>query len=160
MLRVSTFFWHSRTPLNLIVRPPFNLRSYARIESVSSHRVRGVAVKSAIDHCSCHSCRMSHAAAFKTSAAVKHRHFTWVKGAELLTSYPSSPGKTRRFCSRCGTQLVAQISGKDNVILRVATLDDDPGVTPEFQIRASHEAPWLSCGKHIVAHAEWEPESA
>lgn|ERR1022692_2832185 len=113
---------------------------------------------SAIDHCSCHSCRKSHAAAFNTTAAVKHQHFSWVKGAELLTSYPSSPGKTRHFCSRCGTQLVAQIAGKDHVILRVATLDDDPGVTPEFQIWASHEVPWLSYGKHIVAYAEWEPD--
>lgn len=113
---------------------------------------------SPIDHCSCHTCRKAHAAAFNTSADVKREHFTWVKGKELLTSYESSPGKRRDFCSRCGTQLVAQVEGKDHLILRVASLDQDPGVTPQFQIWASQEVPWLSYGKHVVAYAEWEPD--
>lgn len=112
---------------------------------------------SAIAHCACVTCRKAHSAAFNTYAEVKHQHFAWVKGEELLASFESSPGKLRYFCSRCGTQLIAQRQNRDHVILRVASLDEDPGVTPEFKIFASHEVPWLSHGEHIIAYAEWEP---
>jgi hypothetical protein len=88
---------------------------------------------------------------------VKHEHFRWIKGNELLTAFESSPGKARYFCSRCGTQLVAQLQNEDRVILRVASLDDDPGIAPSFQIWASQEAPWLSHGQHVVAYQEWQP---
>ena len=111
---------------------------------------------SPIAHCSCDTCRKSHSAAFNTYAEVKHEHFKWVSGKELLASFESSPGKKRYFCPQCGTQLIAQREREDHVILRVGSLDDDPGVTPQFQIWASHEVPWLSYGKHIVAYGEWE----
>lgn len=112
---------------------------------------------SAIEHCSCHTCRKAHAAAFNTAASVKHGHFRWLRGEALLKSYESSPGKERFFCSNCGTHLVAQRSGKDYLILRVATLNDDPGVEPQFQIWTSHEVPWLRYGSSIPSHSEWEP---
>jgi hypothetical protein len=112
---------------------------------------------SPIDHCSCHTCRKAHAAAFNTAAEVRHEHFTWVKGEGLLTCYESSPGKRRCFCSRCGTQLVARLDGNEHVILRVASLDDDPRVIPICQSWASHEVPWLDYGKHLIAYPEWAP---
>lgn len=112
---------------------------------------------SAIEHCSCQTCRKAHAAAFNSAAAVKHEHFRWLKGENMLKSYESSPGKRRFFCSNCGTHLVAQREGRGYLILRVATLDEDPGVTPQFQIWASHEVPWLRYGPSVVAYPEWEP---
>ena len=42
-------------------------------------------------------------------------------------------------------------------ILRVATLDDDPGVTPAMHIWASHEPSWLTDGKEVPRYPEWEP---
>ncbi|GGP26232.1 GFA family protein [Silvimonas amylolytica] len=112
---------------------------------------------SPIEHCACHTCRKAHAAAFNTAALVKHAHFRWIKGADALTAYESSPGKKRYFCSRCGTHLIAQRNGRDAVILRVATLDDDPGQMPELVIWASHTVPWLSHGPQIPAHEAWQP---
>jgi len=112
---------------------------------------------SEIEHCSCHTCRKAHAAAFNTAASVRHDHFRWTKGEEFLAGYESSPGKKRFFCSRCGTHLVAQRVGKDNFILRVATLDDDPGMEPSLRIWAAHEVPWLRYGPSIPSHPEWEP---
>jgi hypothetical protein len=112
---------------------------------------------SAIEHCSCRYCRKAHAAAFNTAASVKHKHFKWLTGVDGLRSYESSPGKHRYFCGNCGTQLIAQRAGLDAVILRVATLDEDPGQVPQFQIWASDQVPWLEYGPRIVAYAEWEP---
>ena len=84
-------------------------------------------------------------------------HFTWLRGTEQLRFYESSPGKRRYFCGNCGTQLVAQREGVCEVILRVATLDEDPGQVPQFHIWASAEVPWLQYGPHIAAYPEWEP---
>jgi hypothetical protein len=111
-----------------------------------------------IGHCSCHTCRKAHAAAFNTAAGVKHENFRWVEGQELLKSYESSPGKLRYFCSNCGSHLIAQRSGQSHVVLRVATLDEAPPQRPEFQIFKSHEVSWLEYGPEIPAYAEWQPE--
>lgn len=112
---------------------------------------------SPIVHCACKTCRKSHSAAFNTGAKVNHEHFRWLKGENTLSSYESSPGKLRRFCSHCGAHLMAEKSGIPYYILRVASLDDDPGVKPQYMIWKSHEAPWLAYGDHLPAHDEWEP---
>jgi hypothetical protein len=42
-------------------------------------------------------------------------------------------------------------------VLRVATLDDDPGVKPIVHIWTSHEVPWLAEDKHLPHFPEWPP---
>lgn len=114
------------------------------------------ALASAIQHCSCRSCRKAHAAAFNTAAAVKPEHFKWLSGEHLLKSFESSPGKHRYFCGNCGTHLLKKTDGRETFTLRVATLDDDPGQVPALQIWASHAVPWLGHGPAVVAYEEWE----
>jgi len=113
---------------------------------------------SPIRHCSCRTCRKAHAAAFNTSASVKREHFRWLKGEQVLKAFESSPGKQRFFCSNCGSQMVAHRSGSELLVLRVATLDEDPGQTPQGHIWASHEVPWLAYGPQVPAYSEWAPE--
>lgn len=113
---------------------------------------------SPIGHCSCRSCRKAHAAAFNTYASVRHEHFQWLRGEQVLKSFESSSGKQRVFCGNCGTHLIARCTGDDEfVVLRVATLDEDPGQTPQEHIWASHEVPWLAYGPDIQAYAERAP---
>jgi ADP-ribosyl-[dinitrogen reductase] hydrolase len=112
---------------------------------------------SAIQHCSCQTCRKAHAAAFNTAAAVKPEHFRWLSGEQLLKAFESSPGKHRYFCGNCGTHLIKKTEGREIFTLRVATLDDDPRQVPKFQIWASHEVPWLHYGPDVIAYPEWEP---
>ena len=109
-----------------------------------------------IGHCHCHTCRKTHAAAFASTAGVKREHFRWLKGQQTLTTYESSPGKLRHFCSRCGSHLMAERPNLPLVIVRVATLDDDPGVAAEHHIWVSHDVPWLQY-EGVVEHQEWQP---
>ena len=81
-----------------------------------------------ISHCHCRTCRKAHAAAFASNAGVMREHFRWVKGEEKLTAFESSPGKLRHFCSVCGLHLLAERLAQPHVIVRVATLDEDPVV--------------------------------
>jgi ADP-ribosyl-[dinitrogen reductase] hydrolase len=70
-------------------------------------------------------------------------HFRWLHGQDKLSSYESSPGKQRYFCSVCGSHLVAERASQPHVILRVATLDDDPQARPQAHIWVLHDVAWL-----------------
>ncbi|BCW88438.1 hypothetical protein sos41_15770 [Alphaproteobacteria bacterium SO-S41] len=95
-----------------------------------------------IGHCFCVTCRKTHAAASKPNARVKVDALRWLRGEELLTGYRSSAEKTRRFCSRCGSHVIAHRDGQDSYTLSVATLDDDPGLRSAGAIWLSEAAPW------------------
>ena len=109
-----------------------------------------------IGHCSCRTCRKAHASAFTSTAGVLRENFRILRGAENLGAFESSPGKTRHFCRTCGSHLFAERPTQGHIILRVATLDDDPGVTPQVHIWRSHEVSWLSF-EDIESFEAWPP---
>ncbi len=110
-----------------------------------------------ITHCHCRTCRKAHAASYAPTAGVLRKHFRWTRGQALLRSFESSPGKLRHFCSNCGSHLVAERTQQPQVILRVATLDDDPGLTPSQHIWCAHDVPWLADGDAVPHYPEWPP---
>jgi len=110
-----------------------------------------------IGHCHCRTCRKAHAAIFASTARVNREHFHVLRGEDKLSSFESSPGKLRRFCSLCGSQVVAERPGQPHVILRVATLDDDPGLRPSLHIWRSHDVPWLQDTETTASYPEWQP---
>ncbi len=110
-----------------------------------------------IGHCSCRTCRKAHAAPFPATSRVPRDKFRWLSGEEKLRAFESSPGKNRLFCSVCGSQLIAERPAEPHVILRVATLDDDPGTKPVIHIWRSHEVPWLAYEGDIKRYEEWPP---
>lgn len=109
-----------------------------------------------IMHCSCTTCRKAHGAAFNTGAGVKPEHFRWLKGEQLLSGFEASPGKVRYFCSNCGSPLAKLKKDTGGWVLRVATLDNDPGVRPALRIWHSHEVPWLNYMADIPVYEEWD----
>ena len=111
-----------------------------------------------IVHCHCNTCRKAQASPYGASAPVARQHFAWTRGEANLAAYESSPGKKRWFCSRCGTHLVAELAGEPDVILRAATLDDDPGVRPVLHMWVSHDVPWLVAPADAPRHPEQSPE--
>ena len=84
-------------------------------------------------------------------------HFRWTVGEEILRSYEASPGRLRRFCSDCGTHLVAERPIQPHVILRVGTLDDDPELRPTLHLWTSHDVPRLVDEGDLPRYPEWPP---
>ena len=111
-----------------------------------------------ISHCHCTTCQKAHSAAFSSTAGVMHEHFKWTKGELLLASFESSPGKLRYFCPKCGSHLMAERKNQAHVIVRVATLDDDPGTLPQSHIWVSHDKPWMSY-QELPVFNEWSVQS-
>ncbi len=108
-----------------------------------------------VAHCHCRTCQKAHAAPFASTAGVMREHFRWLQGEEKLLSFESSPGKLRYFCSVCGSHLVAERVNQAHVIVRVATLDDDPNITPQMHIWTSHAVSWLEY-EGIPCYPEWQ----
>lgn len=95
-----------------------------------------------IVHCHCQTCRKTHGAAFSSVAAVPRASFRWTRGVELLGSIESSPGKFRRFCSKCGSHLMAERVAQPNVLLRLGCLDTPVRNVPQVHIWRSDGAAW------------------
>jgi len=112
------------------------------------------ALATPIGHCHCATCRKANASAYTSTAGVERDRFRLLAGADKLSAYESTPGKLRRFCSVCGSNILAEWIDRPYVILRVATLDADPGDRPVMHIWTSHEVPWLVDGPGLPRHAE------
>lgn len=107
-----------------------------------------------IIHCHCHTCRKTHGSAFSSVAAVPRDRFRWVRGAERLAAIESSPGKLRRFCSACGSHLMAERIAQPVVLLRLGCLDTPPADVPQLHIWRSDAAPWFDPARRVPERAE------
>ncbi len=95
-----------------------------------------------IAHCHCRTCRKTHGAAFSSVAAVPREKFQWIRGRELLGAFESSPGKFRRFCTRCGSHIMAERLALPTVMLRLGCLDTTVMDQPQVHIWRSDAASW------------------
>ena len=94
-------------------------------------------------HCHCETCRRIHGTVYNSSAVTERAGFNLVRGADAITEYESSPGKKRCFCSRCGSPIYSYRDAEQRyIVLRMGTVDGDPGVRPSRHIWVSHKAPW------------------
>lgn len=110
-----------------------------------------------IVHCHCETCRKAQASQYASTGRVFREHFHLTAGEDQLQEFESSPGKLRKFCRTCGSHVFAERPTDPYVILRVATLDDDPERAPAMHIWTSHDVGWLTDGDDVPRHAEWQP---
>ena len=97
---------------------------------------------SRIAHCHCPTCRKTHGTAFSSVTAVPRESFRFTRGAGHLGAIESSPGKFRRFCSRCGSHLMAERIDQPVVLLRLGCLDTPLKDIPQVHIWRSEAASW------------------
>ena len=111
-----------------------------------------------IVHCHCIKCRKAHGAAFSSVAKIDDKSFS-ITGKEKLNHYQSSPGKTRCFCSNCGSQIYAKRENTDFIILRLGTLNDDSMIDSQFQevkhIWLAEKACWYEVHSDIEEEQEF-----
>ncbi|MEM7215242.1 MAG: GFA family protein [Pseudomonadota bacterium] len=94
-------------------------------------------------NCHCSMCRKAHGAVFRTRAEVLASDFEWLSGDNLVTSYESSPGEHRTFCSVCGSNLITRFDNSSDIYgFPLGTLDDDPGCSPSMHVFVGSKAAW------------------
>lgn len=93
-----------------------------------------------IGHCHCKTCRKTHSAAFNTTARASRAGFRWTKGANVVSGIESTPGKTRHFCPKCGTHMMAEWRDQDYVVVRIGSLNSPLPSKPVVHIWTSQKA--------------------
>ena len=98
-----------------------------------------------INYCHCRQCRKASGTAFATNAAVDRVALRLLKGAEQLKGFQSSPGKTRYFCGDCGSPIYSHAAAAPGrVYVRIGSLDQDDGLSPDVHIHVESKAPWYA----------------
>ena len=93
-------------------------------------------------HCHCESCRRATSSPFTSFFAVDRARFGWV--ASTPAEYRSSPGATRAFCPRCGSQMAYQSHERSHEIdLYACTLDAPETFAATAHVHAQERLPWL-----------------
>ncbi len=94
-----------------------------------------------LSHCHCSICRKQHGTAFGSFAAAPAKSFRWLRGAEGIRRFESSPGAFRGFCPRCGS-VVPAAPGGETVFVPLGLVDGDPKLGPLPHIFVGSKAPW------------------
>jgi hypothetical protein len=94
--------------------------------------------------CHCSRCRKHTGAAASTQGRVPREGFRLLAGEELIRVFRPEQGMVKAFCSACGSSLFGG-SWPDGpeVSIRLGTLDDDPGIRPQFHTFVAHAPAWL-----------------
>jgi hypothetical protein len=98
-----------------------------------------------VARCHCTQCRKASGAEFATNGSVPADCFRIIAGLELLSSYESSPGQERVFCSRCGSPLFKRNRVSDEpemVRLRLGCLDSEIEERPLCHVFVSESPRW------------------
>jgi hypothetical protein len=108
-----------------------------------------------MSHCHCSVCRKLHGTGFSTNCMTEADGFRWQSGKDSFSSYESSPGVTRSFCSSCGSSLPGR-PWRGNVVMPAGCLDDDPGFRPERHIFVASKAPWETITDDLPRFDGWD----
>jgi hypothetical protein len=95
-------------------------------------------------HCHCSLCRKHSGTFGLTQGRVAREQFRLLAGEELLRVYrPPSGTAVKAFCSVCGSSLFgAHWPDGDEVSVRLGSLDDDPGIRPEYHTFVGSRGAW------------------
>jgi hypothetical protein len=96
----------------------------------------------------CHGsrCRKHSGAAASAQGRVPREGFRLLSGDELIEVFrPPDGGMVKAFCRICGSSVFGGTwpSGPE-VSIRLGTLDDDPGIRPQFHTFVGSKAVWES----------------
>lgn len=111
-----------------------------------------------IQVCHCSQCRKAQGGPFATNIPVPRAAVKIISGAELMTSFESSPGKQRVFCSRCGSPLFSQRDASPDVIrLRAGLLDEPLDTRPCVHFYVASKAGWWDIDDELPKYAAAYP---
>jgi hypothetical protein len=93
--------------------------------------------------CHCSRCRKHTGAAASAQGRVPREGFTLLQGAELVETFRPEGGMAKAFCRVCGSSLFGGTwPDGPEVSIRLGTLDDDPGIRPQYHSFAADVPPW------------------
>ena len=112
--------------------------------------------------CYCRSCQCVTGSAFATVAMADASRFRITAGEESISSFESSPGKRRYFCSNCGSAIYTMLDSDQNTYrLRVGGLEDTrsaerrSGVNVTKHIFVAEKVSWYEIADDLPQFDGW-----
>lgn len=117
------------------------------------YEVRGAFLRASYCHCS--RCRRHSGSAFLVQGRVKREEFRLLRGLESIRSFRPEGGAVKAFCSICGSSLFGGTwPDGPEVSIRLGTVDDDPGIRPQFHTFVGSKAVWYEILDDLPQHRE------
>jgi hypothetical protein len=114
-----------------------------------------------IIHCHCSLCRKASGTAYATNGFVNVLDFEINNGRELLSSFESSPGKFRNFCSKCTSPIYSSNElDKTRIRIRLGILDSDISERPISHNFVTSKANWEDLDAVLPRYENYEPSRA
>lgn len=98
---------------------------------------------SAARYCHCTHCQRRTGTASSANCLIPREGFRLLSGAEQVRSFKPPTGVPKLFCSTCGSALFSGDPLSDeHVVVRMGTLDRDPGIRPQYRQFVESAASW------------------
>lgn len=95
------------------------------------------------NYCHCSRCRKHSGSSALAQGRVPREHFRLLTGAELVETFRPPHGMVKAFCRVCGSSLFGGTwPDGPEVSVRLGTLDDDPGIAPQYHSFVGSKASW------------------
>ncbi|MDH5485426.1 MAG: GFA family protein [Gammaproteobacteria bacterium] len=108
--------------------------------------------------CHCSQCRKAQGSAFAANGIVNKTDFEFIQGENNLSTYESSPGQTRYFCTTCGAPIMSQnIKAPEQIRIRLGTIESDITEKPMAHIFSTSKANWEDICGDLPQYPEYEP---
>ncbi len=110
-----------------------------------------------VEYCHCQTCQRATGAPLMAWAGAATDSVR-IEG-DRLSSFESSPGVERTFCSRCGTSLTIWAAAFPDVMyVSIAALDNAASIEPEVHIWRSHRLPWLDTVDDLPRYLQFKSD--
>lgn len=105
-------------------------------------------------------CRKFHGAAFATFGEVAFESFKWLKGEDILSSYQAENGTTRKFCKKCGSNLIFEPANDPGEVVEfsLGCLDGEIEQRPDANIYTKYKASWYEITDDLPQFEEGRSE--
>ena len=95
------------------------------------------------NYCHCTRCRKHSGTGALVQGRVPAEAFRLLQGEDLIEVYRPQGGMVKAFCRVCGSSLFGGTWPEGpEVSIRLGSLDDDPGIRPQFHTFVDSVAPW------------------
>ncbi len=111
-----------------------------------------------IVYCHCSQCRKAQGSAFAANGIVAAADFQITRGEKELTTFQSSPGKSKHFCRICGSPIMSTSTARPgDVRIRLGTVESDIAERPMAHIFATSKAAWEHIADDLPQYPSYEP---
>jgi hypothetical protein len=110
-------------------------------------------------NCHCSRCRKARSAAYASNLVTAADGVRFTRGENHRSVYKIAEARffTHVFCKICGSSVPRIDLERSIAIVPMGSLDDDPGIRPQFHIFVGSKAPWDEISDDLPQHGEAAP---